>query len=213
MADVIEFTDNYEDLSTDTGFQFKFLCERCGNGYMSSFQDNKLGMLGGAMRAASGLLGGVFSRGADSAYEVQQAIGGRQHDAALRKAVAEIRPLFVQCKACGNWCCREVCWNEDAAMCKNCAPVAEEVETRVRAQHVETQVANDLFLEENVRMSAKGKAVAAKCSQCGEPTMGKKFCPSCGAPTESGGSAFCGECGAKLTPGAAFCGDCGAKVS
>ena len=29
----IEFTDNYQDLSTAIGFQFKFLCESCGNGY------------------------------------------------------------------------------------------------------------------------------------------------------------------------------------
>ena len=35
---VIKFTDNYEDLSTDQGFQFKFRCERCGDGFMSSFQ-------------------------------------------------------------------------------------------------------------------------------------------------------------------------------
>jgi hypothetical protein len=27
----IEFTDNFEDLSTDQGFQFKFRCERCGD--------------------------------------------------------------------------------------------------------------------------------------------------------------------------------------
>ena len=34
----IEFTGNYEDLSTDKGYQFKFFCEKCGNGYMSSFR-------------------------------------------------------------------------------------------------------------------------------------------------------------------------------
>ena len=43
---VIEFTDNYQDLSTDQGFQFKFHCERCGDGFMSSFQTNTIGVAG-----------------------------------------------------------------------------------------------------------------------------------------------------------------------
>ena len=29
---LIQFTENYQDLSTDTGFQFDFKCDRCGNG-------------------------------------------------------------------------------------------------------------------------------------------------------------------------------------
>jgi predicted amidophosphoribosyltransferase len=76
---------------------------------------------------------------------------------------------------------------------------------------VRTQVTNDVFLEENQRMSAKGREVAAKCPDCGTPTLGKKFCPSCGKKLLATGTAFCGECGVKLTPGAKFCGECGAK--
>ncbi len=212
MTTAIEFTGNYEDLSTDMGFQFKFICERCSNGYMSSYQSNKLGMAGGFLRGASNFIGGPLGRGADSAYDVQQAVGGKQHDAALRKAVVEIKPLFKQCRNCGNWLCEQVCWNPGANMCKECAPVAEEIETRVRAQFVETQVNNDTFLEENVRMSEKGKEVAAKCSSCGAATQGKKFCPSCGAPAKAATAGFCGDCGARAAPGAKFCGECGAKL-
>jgi uncharacterized OB-fold protein len=95
-------------------------------------------------------------------------------------------------------------------MCKRCAPIAEEEESSIRAEHVRTQVTNDLFLEENQRMSAKGKQVAAKCPECGAPTLGKKFCPGCGAKLAAA-AAFCGDCGAKLSPGAKFCGECGAK--
>ena len=47
---VIEFTDNYEDLSTDQGFQFKFRCERCGDGFMSTFQTNALGVAGSLLQ-------------------------------------------------------------------------------------------------------------------------------------------------------------------
>ena len=57
----IEFTDNYQDLSTDNGFQFKFFCQGCGNGYMSSWQANKLGVATRfPARAPAALLGGVF---------------------------------------------------------------------------------------------------------------------------------------------------------
>lgn len=207
---VIEFTDNYEDLSTDQGFQFKFRCERCGDGFMSTFQTNTIGVAGSLLRGASSLLGGVFGNVANSAYEVQRAVGGPQHDAAVRAAVDEVKPLFRKCRRCGDWMCERTCWNATAQMCKQCAPVAEEEESSIRAEHVRTQATNDLFLEENQRMSAKARQVAAKC-ECGAPTLGKKFCPACGKKVMASGSAFCGECGAKLTPGAKFCGECGAK--
>ena len=207
---VIEFTDNYQDLSTDQGFQFKFMCERCGDGYMSSFQPNTLGLAGGLLRGAGNLLGGIFGQAGSTAYEIQQAVGGPQHDAALRAAVDEVKPLFHKCRRCGNWLCEQVCWNRTARMCKQCAPVAEEEETSLRAERVRHSVANDIEAEEEQRLAAKQKQAAAACPECGVPTMGKKFCPGCGAKLAAA-AAFCGECGAKLTPGAKFCGDCGAQ--
>ena len=56
----IRFTGNYEDLSTDRGFQFKFYCEKCNNGYMSTFKTSTIGMLGSAARAASSLFDGFL---------------------------------------------------------------------------------------------------------------------------------------------------------
>ena len=38
MKGKIEFTRNYKDLSTDRGFQFEFLCDRCGSGFRSKFK-------------------------------------------------------------------------------------------------------------------------------------------------------------------------------
>jgi hypothetical protein len=59
----IPFTDNYSDLSSNRGFQFKFFCQKCGNGYMSTFQTNTLGAAAFAAQAVSGLLGGKAGEG------------------------------------------------------------------------------------------------------------------------------------------------------
>ena len=118
----IRFTGNYEDLSTDRGYQFKFFCEKCQNGYMSSFQASTMGMLGSAARVAGNLFGGVFGSVADSTYEVQRAVGGGAHDSALKEAVEEISPIFKQCSRCGNWVCEPVCWNKKQGLCETCAP-------------------------------------------------------------------------------------------
>jgi hypothetical protein len=34
---LVPFVQNHDDLSTDRGYQFKFHCDKCGNGYMSRF--------------------------------------------------------------------------------------------------------------------------------------------------------------------------------
>lgn len=90
----IPFTDNYTDLSSNRGFQFKFHCKKCGNGYMSTFQANTFGTAAAAAQAMSGLLGGIFGRAAQSADSLQRMVAGPQHDAALKNAVREISPIF-----------------------------------------------------------------------------------------------------------------------
>jgi hypothetical protein len=211
MSGPIKFTGNYEDLSTDRGFQFKFYCELCGNGYMSSFKANKLGTAESVLRGASNLFGGILGRVADASTEVNRLVGGPAHDRALAEAGEEISPRFLQCKRCGQYRCQEICWNQDVGLCKSCAPIAETEEASIRAQHVSTQVQNDLFLEENERMSKKATVVAAKCPHCGGKTGGKKFCPECGKPTNAEAK-ICPQCGKRADPGAKFCGDCGGKL-
>ena len=44
---LIALTSNVTDHSNDNGFQFEFHCDKCGNGYMTSFQPSKVGMAGG----------------------------------------------------------------------------------------------------------------------------------------------------------------------
>ena len=38
------FTRNYSDHSNDQGFQFEFHCDKCGNGYRSTFHASTLGL-------------------------------------------------------------------------------------------------------------------------------------------------------------------------
>src|SRR5512138_2892091 len=64
---LIQFTRNYNDLSTDTGFQFEFSCDRCGNGYQTEFQASTLGTVTNALDAASNLFGGIFGSAANAA--------------------------------------------------------------------------------------------------------------------------------------------------
>ncbi|MEO8799948.1 MAG: hypothetical protein ABI551_18775 [Polyangiaceae bacterium] len=119
---LIAFTKNHEDLSTDKGYQFKFFCDKCGNGYMTTFDTSFIGTAGAFLRAAGDIFGGHLSGAGYGAYEVQRAVGGPQHDTAFTKAVEECKQHFCQCRGCGLWVCPEVCWNPQAGQCKGCAP-------------------------------------------------------------------------------------------
>lgn len=206
---VIEFVQNYDDLSTDQGFQFRFHCDRCGNGYMSSFQANKLGMAGGFLRAAGGLLGGVLNSAGNSAYEIQRAVGGTAHDKALQQAVEEIKPRFIQCRRCGTWVCKEVCWNGEKGLCKECAPILAEELASAQATAARSQVQEKALEVDQTQGVNVSLQTAAQCPQCGAATSGGKFCPDCGAPLAP--KTNCSHCNAKIPAGAKFCPECGAK--
>ena len=62
-----EFVENYDDLSTDLGYQFRFRRDRCGNGFESTFVSSPVGVAGSVLRAAGGLLGGVLGQAGSSA--------------------------------------------------------------------------------------------------------------------------------------------------
>jgi hypothetical protein len=206
---LIQFVRNYDDLSTDKGYQFKFYCDRCGNGHLSGFQTSMVGTAGSLLRAAGDIFGGVFSSAGNSAYEIQRAVGGPAHDSAIKAAVEEAKPNFTQCVRCGHWVCNEVCWNTDRGLCTACAP---KTETEIAAAQSEAQVEQ---IREKVRTIDQTKGLnleqtrTARCPKCQAETAGGKFCPECGeslAPKDA-----CGGCGAKLAPNAKFCPECGEK--
>ena len=113
----IDFTDNYEDLSDETGFQFRFYCGRCDQDYLSDPEPC-------AHQEESEFLtivGKIFTHTADRGGELTCDEEGIQHDVALRSAIAEVREHFHQCHSCGEWIC-DVCWNQDFGLCQKCAP-------------------------------------------------------------------------------------------
>ena len=209
---LIKFVRNYDDLSTDRGFQFEFYCDRCGTGYRTHFQASATGMVTEALDVASGLLGGVLGRAADVSERVHSAAWEQAHDRAFAAAVEEVKPNFIQCRRCTQWVCREMCWNVERGLCKECTP---EVETEYAAAQVEATIEQGVeAIRETEYVSAEDKerlkeAVVAACPKCGAEVSGGKFCPECGAPLKT--ERFCTECGGKIPATAKFCPECGAK--
>ena len=72
---MIQFVNNYDDLSTDKGYQFKFHCDKCGNGYMSRYQPSLTGAGGSLLSAAGDIFGGWLRSAGNSAHEIQRAVG------------------------------------------------------------------------------------------------------------------------------------------
>ncbi len=73
---MIQFVANYEDMSTDKGYQFKFFCDKCRNGYMSRWVTSKSGLAGSVLRTAGSVFGGLLGSASHSSYELQRMIGG-----------------------------------------------------------------------------------------------------------------------------------------
>jgi|SRR5262245_9873141 len=118
---LINFTANHEDLSTDRGYQFKFYCDKCGNGYMSRFQPSTGTTTGSLLRAAGDIVGGILTS-AGNGVSLQRSAVRKAHNNASERAVEEAKGYFRQCGRCGKWVCPEMCWNLEAALCEECGP-------------------------------------------------------------------------------------------
>jgi membrane protease subunit (stomatin/prohibitin family) len=215
---MIQFTSNYDDLSTDRGYQFKFYCDNCHNGHMSRFEASVTGTAGSLLRAAGNIFGGILSSAGNSAYEIQQAIGGKAHDEALERAVTAAKDHFHQCTRCGHWVCPDVCWNGSAGLCEQCAPNFQEElaashasakaeaarqQLYERAQQADYTSGVDMASASVVASGAPG------CPSCGTRTS-SKFCPECGTPMQV--KPKCSGCGHEPDGTPKFCPECGAKM-
>jgi hypothetical protein len=202
------FTRNYADRSNNSGYQFEFFCDKCGNGHRSAFVTSKLGLAAGILRAAGSLFGGRLANAGYGAGQLQDALRGPAWDSAFEEAIQEVRGKFHQCTRCGKWVCPDVCWNEARRLCEDCAPdLAEEtahIQADVAIRQAEQKAAQ---LDQVAHLDMKATKVAA-CPHCHARVDGGKFCPACGKPLAP--TAFCAQCGAEIAATAKFCSTCGA---
>ena len=227
---MIQFVNNHQDLSTDKGFQFKFYCDKCGNGFMTQFQTSYLGVAGGLLRSAGGLLGNWGYSAGNSAYELQRAVGGTAHDSAFQVAVEEGKQHFHQCSRCGKWVCPEACWNDKANQCESCAPRYEEelaaAQAAAKAEAMRQQLyekAQKTDYVSDIDMSAESQYASPQfvkpaapsvvaCVSCNYPLAANaKFCPECGAPSQVA-KPHCPSCRAEVEAAVKFCHECGTKM-
>jgi hypothetical protein len=227
---LIKFVRNHDDLSTDRGYQFKFYCDKCGNGYLSSFQTSTIGTAGSLLRAAGDFFGGWASSAGNSAYEIQRQVGGKAHDEALLKAVEEAKGHFRQCSRCGKWVCPEVCWNQNARQCEECAPdfneelasshaqakadaAREQLHERARQTDYASKIdmgADSYVGAEPRHTQAAESQLAARCVSCGSEVGRGKFCPECGTPVAR--KTTCAGCGHQPEGSPKFCPECGGRM-
>lgn len=207
MGDVVVFTDNIRDLSNPQGYQFEFVCERCGNGYRSPFQADKLETGRNLLRGAGRMFGGKLEQIGYSLDGLDRNTNSAAKDKAMEAAVAHVKDHFKQCRGCGNWVCVDVCWNHDVGQCLSCSPSVQDELSRAQAAAQVDQIrektrevdwTNDLDL---------ATRAIAKCPQCGADPGGGKFCQDCGASVAP--KKFCGNCGAEAKAAAKFCAECG----
>lgn len=205
---LIKFTRNYNDKSTDTGFQFEFFCDRCGNGYESTFQTSATGMLSQGLDTAANLFGSFLGGAARIGESVHSAAWHQQKDAAFAKAIDEVKPNFIQCRRCGKWVCKEVCWNKDRGMCKDCAPDLEQEYSAIQTQAAISDAQQKAATVDYVSADKFKQTIVGTCPNCGADVKGAKFCPECCKPISK--AKFCKECGKPIEGSPKFCPECGA---
>jgi hypothetical protein len=203
----IAFTRNYTDHSNDTGYQFEFHCDKCGNGYRSSFVTSKLGMASSLLKAAGSLFGGGLSSAGWGADHVKDAFRGKAWDDAFAAAISEVKPKFKQCTRCGKWVCPDVCWNEQRTLCEECAPDLAENAASIQAQVAVEQAWDKARAVDQAKGLDMSAHQVASCPHCNARVAKGKFCPECGKPLAT--KASCTQCGAEMVAGAKFCPECG----
>ncbi|HTL32707.1 MAG TPA: zinc ribbon domain-containing protein [Kofleriaceae bacterium] len=212
------FTRNYQDHSNDTGFQFEFDCDKCGNGYRSTFQSSALGVGSKIAKGLGSFFGGskLWSAGVAADY-MKDGLRGSGWDDAFKKAIEEIKPKFRQCTRCGQWVCPEVCWNEARNLCEGCAPDLAEEAAHHQANIASQQIASKMHNVDLVGDIDVKAQMLSGCPHCkARIAPGAKFCASCGKPvTQAAAQAnkFCSGCGTQLQAGARFCAGCGTPAA
>ncbi|XXF77589.1 zinc ribbon domain-containing protein [Myxococcaceae bacterium GXIMD 01537] len=203
----IHFSDNHNDLSTDTGFQFEFYCENCRDAWRSPFDRYATGTLENVLGAADGLLGGLFGRAREAVGHMRSAGWQQARDTALRAAVTKAKEHFHRCPRCSNHHC-DKCWNADEGTCISCVPRLDAELASIRRE-AKLQKAREVAFQKAEVGDEDLKERAVSCPECEAPVGRGKFCPECGAAVSL--NVKCGDCDAEMPKSAKFCPECGAK--
>jgi membrane protease subunit (stomatin/prohibitin family) len=203
----IQFSDNYNDLSTDNGFQFEFHCEHCHEVWRSPFDRYAAGTAEGILGAAEGLFGGIFGQARNALSQVRGAGWSKARDDALRKAVEQAKDHFHRCPRCANHYC-DNCWNEDEGVCIVCVPRLDAELSAIRREAKIQRAREEAYNQATVSREDLTDRVVS-CRDCGAAVGRAKFCPECGTPVSL--TRNCGSCSAEIPTSAKFCPECGAK--
>lgn len=217
------FTRNYEDNSTEAGFQFTFYCDLCQDGFKSSFMESETYKKGSLLRGISGgarVVGNLFgskmsnlgwslSHGGDVLSERFTGMSPewhKEHDKAFEMAQNEARHHFNRCHNCRQWVC-DSDFNEDECLCVECAPRVNVKVVKARSDRMMEEIQEGV--QGNNFFIGKIESKTIICPTCNKPSGEGKFCNNCGASLALN---VCPGCGTKLAAGTKFCGTCGAKV-
>lgn len=218
------FTRNYEDNSTEAGFQFTFYCDNCQDGYKSSFIESETYKRGKGLRGlaqGASILGSLIGGRASSLGYAAERGGSilserftgmspewqKEHEWAFERAQNEAREHFHRCHGCNKYVC-DACLNEDEGLCVDCAPRQEIYVAKARAEAMRRNI-------EEAGASAtvwqgRIESKTTVCPSCGKPAGTGKFCNNCGASMEL---RTCQRCGAHNAQSVRFCNNCGAPMS
>jgi hypothetical protein len=216
------FTRNYDDNSTEAGFQFTFKCDICGDGFKTQFIQSKTYKKAGLLRgfgsvasmagSLSGRMSNVGYAGSQGASSLSQQFQGmtpewhKEHEQAFATAQNEAMGHFKRCPKCHKYVC-ESDWNEQEGLCVDDAPRLN-VEIAAAKAQVQTQQVQEKAKETTI-FTGEIESKQTICPNCGKPAGSGKFCnncgfnmsmkkcPKCGTPNPAG-SGFCSECGTKL---------------
>jgi hypothetical protein len=217
------FSRNYEDNSTDAGFQFTFCCDICRDGHRSSFIESatykkKKGsiLFGQGASIAGSLLGGQLRKVGTAASQGGKILSERfndkspewqkEHEWAFERAQNEAKRYFHRCPNDNKYVC-DHCWNEDEGLCVSCSPRQEVYVAQTRAQAMKRNI--DQAGQTATVWQGNIESKTTTCPSCGKPAGTGAFCSNCGA-----GMALkeCSKCGTKNALTVRFCCGCGAKI-